>query len=89
MLLLVDRNQQQPAWYGDLLPGLSLHIVLYHICSYAAGYFQIFFTQQVAPYSQDLGLTTTGSMQMNWLYRSEAYFWYFLPPIISILIHCR
>ena len=38
------------------------------------------FTQQVANYDQDLGVTTTGPMQMNWLLRSEAYAWYFLPP---------
>ena len=65
-----------------------MNAALHHIplCPCAAGYFQVFFTQQGAPYNQDLGLTTTGAMQMNWLYRSEAYFWYFLPPITSILI---
>ena len=44
------------------------------------------FTQQVANYDQDLGVTTTGPMQMNWLLRSEAYAWYFLPPVTSVLI---
>ena len=44
------------------------------------------FTQQVANYDQDLGVTTTGPMQMNWLLRSQAYAWYFLPPITSVLI---
>jgi hypothetical protein len=53
---------------------------------YAAGYFEVMFTQQVANYDQDLGVTTTGPMQMNWLLRSQAYAWYFLPPITSVLI---
>ena len=44
------------------------------------------FTQQVANYDQDLGVLTTGPMQMNWLLRSEAYAWYFLPPVTSVLI---
>ena len=52
----------------------------------AAGYFEVMFTQQVASYNQDLGVTTTAPMQMNWLLRSEAYAWYFLPPISSILV---
>jgi hypothetical protein len=52
----------------------------------AAGYFEVMFTQQVASYNQDLGVTNTAPMQMNWLLRSEAYAWYFLPPISSILI---
>ena len=52
----------------------------------AAGYFEVMFTQQVASYDQDLGVTTTGPMQMNWLLRSEAYAWYFLPPVTSVLI---
>ena len=51
-----------------------------------AGYFEVMFTQQVAKYDQDLGVTTTGPMQMNWLLRSEAYAWYFLPPVTSVLI---
>ena len=54
--------------------------------AYAAGYFEVMFTQQVANYDQDLGVTTTGPMQMNWLLRSEAYAWYFLPPVTSVLI---
>ena len=52
----------------------------------AAGYFEVMFTQQVATYNQDLGVTNTAPMQMNWLLRSEAYAWYFLPPISSVLI---
>ncbi|KAL0024407.1 hypothetical protein WJX79_011128 [Trebouxia sp. C0005] len=51
-----------------------------------SGFFEVMFTQQVASYDQDLGVTTTGPMQMNWLLRSEAYAWYFLPPIASVLI---
>ncbi|KAL0024068.1 hypothetical protein WJX79_002467 [Trebouxia sp. C0005] len=51
-----------------------------------SGYFEVMFTQQVANYDQDLGVTTTGPMQMNWLLRSQAYAWYFLPPITSVLI---
>lgn len=51
-----------------------------------AGYFEVMFSQQVAPYNQDLGVTLTSPMQMNWLYRAEVYAWYFLPPITSILI---
>lgn len=51
-----------------------------------AGYFEVMFTQQVANYNQDLGVTITSPMQMNWLLRSEAFAWYFLPPITSILI---
>ena len=52
----------------------------------AAGYFEVMLTQQVATYNQDLGVTNTAPLQMNWLLRSEAYAWYFLPPISSILI---
>lgn len=44
------------------------------------------FSQQVTNYDQDLGVSMTSSMQMNWLLRSEAYAWYFLPPITSIFI---
>lgn len=44
------------------------------------------FSQQVTNYNQDLGVTKTSPMQMNWLLRCEAYAWYFLPPITSILI---
>ena len=44
------------------------------------------FTQQVADYNQDLGVNSTSSMNMNSLMRSEAYAWYFLPPISSVLI---
>ena len=63
------------------------HIVLAHsICPCNAGYFEVMFTQQVANYDQDLGVTTTGPMQMNWLLRSQAYAWYFLPPVTSVLI---
>ncbi|DBA96111.1 TPA: hypothetical protein ACH3X1_001605 [Trebouxia sp. C0004] len=51
-----------------------------------SGYFEVMFTQQVATYNQDLGVTNTAPMQMNWLLRSEAYAWYFLPPISSIFI---
>ncbi len=63
----------------------SQHLKL-EISSYAAGYFEVMFTQQVANYDQDLGVTITGPMQMNWLLRSEAYAWYFLPPVTSVLI---
>ena len=44
------------------------------------------FTQQVADYNQDLGVNITSSMIMNWLLRCEAYAWYFLPPVTSVLI---
>ena len=44
------------------------------------------FTQQVADYNQDVGVSMTSSMIMNWLLRSEAYAWYFLPPVTSVLI---
>lgn len=44
------------------------------------------FSQQVTNYNQDLGVTMTSPMQMNWLLRTQAYAWYFLPPITSILI---
>lgn len=51
-----------------------------------AGYFEVMFTQQVGPYNQDLGVAITRHMHMNCLLRSEAYLWYFLPPITSVLI---
>lgn len=51
-----------------------------------AGYFGVMFSQQVTNYDQDLGVTMTSPMQMNWLLRSQAFAWYFLPPITSILI---
>ena len=51
-----------------------------------AGYFGVMFSLQVTNYDQDLGVTQTSPMQMNWLLRCEAYAWYFLPPITSILI---
>lgn len=44
------------------------------------------FSQQVTNYDQDLGVIMTSPMQMNWLLRSQAFAWYFLPPITSILI---
>ena len=44
------------------------------------------FTQQVSPYNQDLGVAVTSHMHMNRLLRCEAYLWYFLPPITSVLI---
>lgn len=56
-----------------------------NVC-HAAGYFEVMFTQQVAPYNQDLGANSTSPMRMNRLLRSEAYAWYFLPPISSIFI---
>ncbi len=58
----------------------------YIVAAHGAGYFEVMFTQQVANYNQDLGVTSTGPMHMNWLLRSEAYAWYFLPPITSVLI---
>ena len=51
-----------------------------------AGYFEVMFTQQVAPYNQNLGVTITSHMHMNWLLRFEAFLWYFLPPVTSVLI---
>ena len=51
-----------------------------------AGYFEVMFTQQVAAYNQNLGVAFTSSMRMNWLLRCEAYLWYFLPPVTSVLI---
>ena len=51
-----------------------------------AGYFEVMFTQQVAPYNQDLGVAVTSHMHMNRLLRCEAYLWYFLPPITSVLV---
>ena len=51
-----------------------------------AGYFEVMFTQQVAAYNQELGVNSTSAMSMNRLLRSEAYAWYFLPPISSIFI---
>lgn len=52
----------------------------------AAGYFEVMFTQQVAAYNQNLGVAITSHMHMNWLLRLEAFLWYFLPPITSVLI---
>ncbi len=57
-----------------------------HVWLLLAGYFEVMFTQQVASYDQDLGVTITNPMQMNWLLRSEAYAWYFLPPVSSVSI---
>ena len=51
-----------------------------------AGYFEVMFTQQVANYNQDLAVSITSAMIMNWLMRCQAFAWYFLPPISSILI---
>ena len=66
----------------------SLHSQSYSskLPSIHAGYFEVMFTQQVAPYNQDLGVAITNHMYMNWLLRSEAFAWYFLPPITSVLI---
>ena len=44
------------------------------------------FTQQVAPYNQDLGVNITSHMHMNPLLRSQAFAWYFLPPVVSVLL---
>ena len=60
---------------------LRLYVVVH-----TAGYFEVMFTQQVADYDQDLGVSTTSAMNMNWLMRSEAFAWYFLPPISSVLV---
>ena len=53
---------------------------------HGAGYFEVMFTQQVADYDQDLGVASTSAVSMNPLLRSEAYAWYFLPPLSSVLI---
>ncbi|KAL0020782.1 hypothetical protein WJX79_001465 [Trebouxia sp. C0005] len=50
-----------------------------------SGYFEVMFTQQVASYNQDLGVTITAPMQMNWLLRSEAYAWFLRVIIVSSL----
>lgn len=79
---------------------MQLYMVLYMLCMHGtldmlcmlymvanhAGYFEVMFTQQVAPYNQNLGVAITSHMHMNWLLRSEAFLWYFLPPITSVLI---
>ena len=44
------------------------------------------FTQQVGDYNQDLAVSITSSMNMDWLMRSQAFTWYFLPPISSVLV---
>lgn len=56
------------------------------VCWAYAGFFEVMFTQQVANYDQDLGVTITSPIKMNWLLRSEAYAWYFLPPVTSVLL---
>ncbi|DBA80580.1 TPA: hypothetical protein ACH3X1_007841 [Trebouxia sp. C0004] len=73
------------AMMGHILFG-DFEVTMFTLPDSISGYFEVMFTQQVANYNQDLGLTTTGPMQMDWLLRSEAYAWYFLPPITSVLI---
>ena len=52
----------------------------------AAVYFEVMFTQQVAAYNQDLGVSSTAALNMNLLMRCLAFAWYFIPPVSSILI---